>query len=214
MSSWQDEQAVESEWWGNCTNTFGEELKQTVYASLMKLDMLNEGGPGPVIEMGDKKIIDIGGGPCSLLLKTRTTDTKTLIEPCKYPIWVYERYTAANVLVYNYMKGEDFPRYFRGGTRWDECWIYNVLQHTDDPERVVKNALDKADVVRIFEWIDMPVSPGHPHTLTEKLLNEWFDTGTHNWGSLGNTHFLNTNGCVGRAFVGVYARDRSQLESR
>lgn len=203
---WTDEQEFELGWWGNCVNTFGEELKQTVYASLMGISLLNQGGPGPVIDMEDKSIIDIGGGPCSMLLKTRTTGTKTLIEPCEYPDWVYERYTEASVHVYPYMKGEDFPKFFPGGTHWDECWIYNVLQHVEDPERIALNALHVADVVRVFEWIDMPVSPGHPHTLTEEKMNEWFAHESHPWGTQGRTYSLNESGCVGRAYAGVFRK--------
>lgn len=198
--SWEDEQHEEASWWGDCTNTYGEEEKQTVYAELMGLELLNVGGPGPIIDMEDKSVLDIGGGPCSLLLKTRTTGRKELVDPCKYPEWVGHRYSAADISWYR-MKGEVVrDRFAEVETRWDECWIYNVLQHTDDPELVVKNALWAAPVVRIFEWVDKPVSPGHPHTLTAKELDDWL--GIRN-SSVSDCFWLTSRGCYGRGYVAV-----------
>jgi len=34
--SWQKAQRWEKDWWGNCTNTFGEETKQLLYANRIK----------------------------------------------------------------------------------------------------------------------------------------------------------------------------------
>ncbi len=36
---WDDDQQWESEWWGDCVNTFAEETKQLTYAKKMGLEM-------------------------------------------------------------------------------------------------------------------------------------------------------------------------------
>ncbi len=80
---------------------------------------------------------------------------------------------------------------------WDEAWIYNVLQHTEDPEQVIGNARRAAMTVRLFEWIDIPPHEGHPHMLTEESLSGWL-------GHPGQVGELRESGCFGRAFYGVF----------
>ena len=63
-------------------------------------------------------------------------------------------------------------------TRTDECWLYNVLQHVDDPHRVVEVAKRAAKVLRVFEWINIPGDEMHPHVPTQELLEEWYGPGT------------------------------------
>ncbi len=80
---------------------------------------------------------------------------------------------------------------------FEEVWIYNVLQHVIDPIKVIENAKRLAPVLRIFEWIDLPAYEGHPHALTKEGLESWI-------GQPGATVNLNTRGCGGRAFHGVF----------
>lgn len=195
--SWHTEQEEERLWWAGCTNTLGEELKQMVYAEHMGLVWENVGGPGPVINMGTRSIVDIGGGPISLLLKVQTTGNRSVVEPCVYPSWTQKRYECAGIASYK-LKGEEFAQFF--SNTWDECWIYNVLQHTEDPEAVIANARKAAKKIRLFEWIDMPVSPGHPHTLTEADLAKWLRVQRSRY----HTTDVNDRGAVGRAFTGIF----------
>ncbi len=83
-----------------------------------------------------------------------------------------------------------------GPAVYDEAWIYNVLQHTDDPSLIVKNALSVSRKLRIFEWINIPPCEGHPHMLTEAGLNDWC-------GSSGDVVPLSYEGCHGLAYVNV-----------
>ena len=54
----------EKNFWNNCTNTFNEEVKQYSYATHMGLTVSKYN-----IIIEPKRILDIGGGPCSMLLK-------------------------------------------------------------------------------------------------------------------------------------------------
>lgn len=164
---WEDAQRWEREWHGNAANSLGEEIKQIAYAKRMGLEFYNDGKTPYNIRCHGRSIVDIGGGPYSLLLKAHNATRKVVVEPMEMPLWVYERYRAAGVEVVS-AKGEDIR--LEG---FDEAWIYNVLQHVEEPERIVANARRAARTVRIFEWIDTPPNIGHPQTLTREKLDAW-----------------------------------------
>lgn len=187
-----DHLAYEAAFWGDCTNTLGEELKQLVYARCMGLERSYYS-----FDVHGKRILDVGGGPVSLLLKTVNLRDGCVVDPIRWPAWVIERYAVKNIRVVM-SRGEDF-RVDGRAPQWDEVWIYNVLQHVEDPERVISRARDAAPVLRLFEWIDMPAYAGHPHTLTAGKLTEWI-------GSYGGVEeFKGESGCYGRAFFGVFS---------
>src|SRR5262245_54695488 len=99
---------VEQQFWGDCTNTLGEEMKQLVYAKRMGLSFHNgsdAGGPY-IINMTGKAILDIGGGPVSLLLKCRGLRTGIITDPLAWPRWVYHRYEEAGLICFP-VRGED-----------------------------------------------------------------------------------------------------------
>lgn len=189
---WDDHQDFEAGWWGNCVNTFGEETKQLTYAQRMGLVHVNQDGHWPVYDMQGKSVLDLGGGPASMLLKCVNLGRATVVDPCAYPEWIDQRYTVAGV---EYQRGaaEDYIL----DEVYDECWIYNVLQHVQDPQKIIANARNAGMVVRIFEWIDLPPHIGHPHELKADSLSEWL-------GGYGTVEQMNENGCVGRAFYGTF----------
>jgi hypothetical protein len=189
MSFHDPNYAFERNFWGSCVNTFGEEMKQWVYAEKMGLVRNNN-----TIDVNGKNIIDVGGGPVSLLLKCVNLGPKSfVVDPIMYPPWVYQRYDAHGVR-YLFLDGESMHR-----LRSDEVWIYNVLQHCIDPRRVILNALTAAPVVRIFEWINFEPHPGHPHMLTEDSLSCWFGKGS--------VEFLDRDGCHGTSYSTVFYRN-------
>lgn len=187
----------EREFWSDCLNTYDEERKQFAYALRMGL----WDGDGWDFVCGGRSVLDIGGGPVSMLLKTKDRGASRVLDPgaSYWPDWVHERYNLAGIEV-EQKRGEDMENYYRatGGERFDEVWIYNVLQHTDDPERVLANAARTAGTIRIFEWIDIPAYEGHPQTLTEERLRAMLPTGR------GRRERIADNGAVGVAFYGTF----------
>ena len=195
MSKWDKAQIWEKNWHGNCINSYWEETKQQVYARKMGLQAQMIGGKFPVYDLQGKSVLDIGGGPVSLLLKC--PDVKgTVIDPCDYPEWVSKRYELAGIKYYK-LKGEDFILDDMIPTTYDEVWIYNVLQHRDNPQKIIKNARRVSKLIRIFEWVDTGTNEGHIHNLTEKDLNKWL------YGE-GKVEQLNESGCVGKAYYGIF----------
>lgn len=181
-----DALAFEARFWGSCCNTFDEERKHFVYARLMglKRDWFS-------FDVAGARIIDIGGGPASMLLKATNFKYGLVCDPLVFPPWVYGRYREAGV-TFALTPGEEI-----GSHGFDEAWIYNCLQHTVDPERVVANARRAARIVRLFEWIDIPAYEGHPHMLTSAGLSKWL-------GGPGAVIDLAEDGCHGRSFSGVF----------
>ena len=72
----------EKDYWGDCTNTFDEDQKHYVYSKLMGITRV-----GYSFEVDNKRILDIGGGPTSMLLKTLHLQEGLVIDPIKYPAW-------------------------------------------------------------------------------------------------------------------------------
>jgi len=189
--SWKQDQEFEADWWSDCGNTFQEEQKQQVYLRKMGLVPEWDYGHFPVYDMKGISVCDIGGGPVSPLLKGKNVKG-TVVDPCNYPNWVFNRYTECGI---EFIKkpAEDFVT----DKTYDEVWIMNCLQHTIDPEKIIKNALNCCKVLRIFEWIDMPPTEGHPQELKEDKLNKWL-------GGVGKVEEINESGCRGRCYYGVF----------
>ena len=189
---WEKAQVWETAWHGAAINSFGEEEKQLLYANRMGLKLHHNGKSPYNIECSNLDIIDIGGGPSSLLLKALNGNRLGVVDPMRMPEWVGLRYDAAGI---NHVRraGEDLE-----ASGYDEAWIYNVLQHTEDPEAVILNARSAAKLIRIFEWIDTPTNVGHIHTLTEQNLNEWL-------GGYGKVEQLTGQaGCYGKCYYGIF----------
>lgn len=185
--------AYELSFWGNCVNTFHEEEKQLVYAPRMGLQPIWDCAHPPIFDLQGRTVIDIGGGPVSLLLKC-VNFSGVVLDPAGYPDWVYARY-AAHGIAYWQREGEGLAGEL---AHFDEAWIYNVLTHAVDPAKVIANARGAADKIRIFEWVDIDPYPGHPHRLSKDELDDWL-------GSPGFVSQVSENGAVGKAYYGVFS---------
>lgn len=199
-SQWSEAQAWESEWHGSCVNTFAEEAKQLVYAPRMGLTNQPRDGRWPVYDLDGLDVIDVGGGPCSMLLKTVGGGANLVVaDPLPYPSWTRDRY-AAHGITRSLCPGEHLHQAELGS--FDEAWIYNCLQHVDDPAEVVRRTLGllrPGGVIRVFEWIDTETNVGHPHSLTAPLLDEW----VHGSRQMpGRVEEVNDSGAVGRCWHG------------
>jgi len=191
---WTEHQEWEKEWHSNCVNSLNEELKQLVYARKMGLKQTHNNKTPYLFKLGGVSVMDIGGGPYSLLLKCEDFSRAIVIDPCDYPEWVYDRYDSAGIISAT-LAGEEIENI--DPDVYDEVWIYNVLQHTMSPEKIIQNARKYSKIVRLFEWIETGIAKGHPNDLHEEDLNKWL-------GGIGKVEQLNEGGCVGKAYYGVF----------
>ena len=190
--TWNDAQAWERDWHGDCLNTYGEETKQFLYAEKMGLKRLHTPKTRYAIEGDGLCVLDIGSGPSSILLKCEGIVCSACVDPISFPQWVKDRYAYAGIEIIQ-SKGEDIKR-----MGFDEAWMYNVLQHTEDPQKVVENARRAAKTIRIFEWVETGTNIGHIHNLTEAKLNEWLD-------GYGKVETFNGQwNCYGKGYYGIF----------
>lgn len=192
MKDWNYHQQWEKDWWGNCCNTYNEETKQYTYAKYIGLDEFKTNN-WQIIgwDFKNKSVIDFGGGPTSILLKSKAKK-RTVVDPCNYPEWVKQRYEYSGIhyislATENYLSEE----------KYDIALSYNVLQHVINPELAIKNMLKSAKEVRVFDWLDVGVHDGHPHDLKKDLLNKWL-------GGNGQTHYFNDGICYGTGYFGIF----------
>jgi hypothetical protein len=183
----------EKSFWGDCTNTYGEDLKHYVYAKYMSITQQYYS-----FDAQNKAVLDIGGGPTSMMLKCYNLPKGKVVDPIAYPDWTVQRYKSKNIdVLVDCAENID-------ESGWDEVWIYNCLQHTIDPQKIIENAKRAAPVLRIFEWVDIPAHDGHPHELTEDNLNSWI-------GQRGQTVTLAESNCYGKAYYGCFNFDVGKI---
>jgi len=160
---WKRAQVWEKDWQGKCVNRVAGELNQ-VQNIAPKMGLMLTSNYS--IDLKGISVLDIGGGSASILLKCINVKGK-VVDPLRYPSWVYARYDCADI-EWEVMKGENI-----NAIGYDEVWIYNCLQHSENPRKVIKNARKAGKLIRIYEYINIPICDGHIHTLTEKELNKW-----------------------------------------
>lgn len=211
MSDWNKAQEWELNWHDNCINSLYEEEKQIVYAEKMGLVRTPNAKTPYVFNLNGASVLDIGGGAYSLLLKcinfhTDLSDRSIVVDPLmdKHPEWVRERYKCLGVTTLS-IKGEEMTRSvldmlgFDADFIYDEVWIYNVLEHCEDPEKVIKNALKLGKIVRLFEWIEtsLGVNVGHIHSFKADQLDAWL-------GGQGKVELIKRGGANGLAYYGIF----------
>ena len=170
LKDWQKVNDWESKWWDNCTNTFIEEVKQMQIAKYMGLtpDIV---ASHVQIDVEGKNILDLGGGVTSMLLKAINRGSDCIVvDPilAKCPKWVLDRYASADIFYTSQMaEAVDIK-----AKKFNEVWLYNVLQHVQDPIAVLKTAKRLGKSIRIFEWLDTPPHEGHPNTITKEMIDK------------------------------------------
>ncbi len=174
MSTWDEAQKHEADYWGNCLGltAWGEFAKQEMYGREMGV-FSDFGTADGELDMQGKSVLDVGGGPVSMTLRCINAERLTVVDPCLWPPSVHRRYLNYNI---NFLRaaGENLDQLHL--RKFDEVWIYNVLQHVQDPAKVVTNAIDRiapGGALRMFEWVHIPADTCHPHVLTPEGLLNW-----------------------------------------
>lgn len=169
---WAKAQRHEAEYWGDCLGmtAWGEFYKQTMYGREMGLFTDFGDGHGE-LNMEGLSVLDIGGGPVSMTLRCYNNADLVVVDPLDWPASVHRRYGRHGIRFIK--QSGEMVDLIDGLGMFDEVWLYNVLQHVDDPAKVLRNA--KARVrphgwLRIFEWMWIPADDCHPHVLTPELI--------------------------------------------
>jgi len=201
MNKWVEAQEWEAKWWNSCSNTVWEDVKQMALAPYLGLKVTPNAYTNYRIPLEGQSVLDIGGGPSSLLLKCENVKG-TVVDPCDYPKWVAQRYKESGI-DYKQIKGEDI----KTNKKYDEVWIYNCLQHTQDPRCIVRQARKVCKILRVFEWIDTGLNDGHLHSFTQEQLEKML-------GGEGKVTKFNGQGLYGSAFSGVFLGDNYDTKTK
>jgi 2-polyprenyl-3-methyl-5-hydroxy-6-metoxy-1,4-benzoquinol methylase len=195
--SWIEAQTWELDWHLHQQfNTYNEETKQYIYASKMGLDPYQTNYYNQIgWDFKRKTVLDVGGGEQSILLKVKA-QKRVVVDPLDYPLWTKMRYQEAGI-EFLQIRGEDM----QFADRFDIGIIYNCLQHTENPQKIIHNMKACCNVIHLFEWVETGLSEGHIHDLTEKALNEWL-------GGYGKVEQLDQFPCIGRVYYGIFKGDR------
>ncbi len=204
--TWAEAQAEEAGFWGDCGNTLGEELKQLTYAKYLGLEFFHDGNSPYNLDFRGQPALDVGGGPVSLLLRAKRQPAElTVADPCGYPMWTLMRYHEAGV-TYLRQRGEDLddlkPNHY--GT----VLMYNVLQHTEDPQKIFSNiyrALQAGGKFHFFDWIDTPTNTAHPVTLKLEDIAKMLKGAGFEPAPLKRAD-VNENYAIGKAAYGVFIK--------
>jgi len=194
MNLWEEASKWEKQWHGNCVNSYMEEEKQLIYVNRMGIKTYHDGKTPYNFDLKGN-ILDMGGGPYSILLKCPNKLSGTVIDPCNYPDWIRQRYESAGIELVK-MKAEEF----KSNTVFDLGLCYNVLQHVENPELVIRNMRKTCKEIRIFEWCLNGISPGHLHNLIPEELDKWLN-------GEGKVEKLNTPICKGLCYYGIFPGD-------
>jgi hypothetical protein len=110
----------EKSYWGDCCNTFDEDQKHYVYAKYMGLTREQYS-----FIVGNKTILDIGGGPSSMLLKCKDLKAGCVIDPIEYPQWTKMRYSIKNIDVV-VARGEDIILDEKNGMKFGFIIVFST----------------------------------------------------------------------------------------
>lgn len=147
-----------------------------------------------IFDLKGKSVVDICGGPSSLLLRCFNFSKAVVVDPGNFPDYIVNRYKEAGIEV-----AKVPAELFVYEQPVDETWIYNALAHVYNPTAILLNAKSNSKTMRIIEGVNCGTNIQHP----QNLLSEEFENVL---GQKGKT--IETNepepSPRGQHFVGVF----------
>ncbi len=118
-----------------------------------------------------KKVLEVGGGAYPSVFHVTGLSKAVSVEPNfdNFPENIKENFKNANVECSS-IGFEDY----KGKTKFDEVWFFNVLQHVRNPELQISNAKKIAKTIRVFEPLDTAINNEHPHTFSADFFRDQF----------------------------------------
>lgn len=138
-----------------------------------------------------KKILESGGGCYPSIYFCKGLKKSVNVEPLydKFPDHVKTRFKNSNVECVS-IGFEDY----KGRSKFDEVWFFNVLQHVRDPFLQIENAKKIATTIRVFEPVDTAIDTEHPHSFNVDFFKDQFpesEVKIYHGGSIARFHGAN-----------------------
>jgi hypothetical protein len=195
MISWENAIEKESIYWDRYASEIGTLSCQEDYMKILDIynDYWSKYG-GIDLDFRNKNIIDVGGGPTSILLRgnggskrtseelknswTQTGSVKSLnvgvvIDPLNVAEYVKIRYEHFGVRFIN-EPAENIDKFYNERNFFDDCIIYNCLQHVINPLEILDKVSKVSKVIRICEPINVPTDEMHLHMFDVKYFTNFF----------------------------------------
>ena len=178
---WIDANSAESDYWEIFTCELETFKHQETYIDVMGIRNDYFHAPDNSLNLSGLNVLDVGGGPSSILLRTNNlkgnqhegVKTGVVIDPLRIIDYHKIRYDYYGIKFIN-DQAENIDLYYNEMGYFDECFIYNCLQHTLDPIKILDKVSLLSKRIRIAEPINVPVDNMHLHMFTEKYFEQYF----------------------------------------
>ena len=107
-------------------------------------------------DVGEKIIAEIGPADYPALLYCKNQGVSVIVEPM--PSKTLEDICKENGFILEKELAEDAELPI-----CDEIWLFNVLQHVMDPDKIIDRCKEASDIIRFFEPINAGTGPEHHH---------------------------------------------------
>lgn len=124
------------------------------------------------LNLKNLNVLDIGGGPVSLLLRSYNLKSGAVIDPAQFLSHIPLRYQNYNIKFYNKPAEELDQINFEN--KFDETWIYNCLQHTYDAQKILDSVCKITNKIRILEPINAGIDDCHLFNFSFNYFDDYF----------------------------------------
>lgn len=155
---------------------------QEIYMDAMGIRQDYFYGPDNSLNMSGLNVLDVGGGPASILLRTNNNLPNRPHDGLKHgvvidPVIITEhqkmRYQFHDIQFIQ-DQAENIDEYFTEKGYFDECIMYNCLQHVEDPIAILDKITYLSKRIRIAEPLNVPTDHMHLHMFNEKYFDDYF----------------------------------------
>jgi hypothetical protein len=143
------------------------------------------------LNLNNKTILEIGPARVSSLLYCNNYGPSFIVEPTKYDDTEHLYIDKEITFIRDLYENCESPIV-------DEIWLFNVLQHIQDPDLFIDKCKKSAKTIKFFEPINTPIETHHPHSFTFDDYVKYFGDSVKLY--KGSTEKFHTADCV----YGIY----------
>jgi hypothetical protein len=143
------------------------------------------------LDLNNKTILEIGPARVSALLYCNNYGPSFIVEPTKYDDTEHLYINKDITFIRDLYEDCESPIV-------DEIWLFNVLQHIQNPDLFIDKCKKSAKIIKFFEPINTPIETHHPHSFTFDDYVNYFGDSVKLYE--GSTETFHTADCV----YGVY----------
>lgn len=181
QEQWKIANIAESNYWEIFTCELETFKYQEQYIDAMGIRNDYFHAPDNSLNMSGLNVLDIGGGPSSILLRTNHLrgnqheglNAGVVIDPLLISEHQRLRYDYYGIKFIQ-DQAENIDQYYSENGYFDECFIYNCLQHVLDPVKILDKATLVSKRIRIAEPLNIPTDHMHLHMFNKQYFDNYF----------------------------------------